>query len=134
MLKTLKNHFFMLISMKFDWQTMFLMFPNHFFDFAFVLGFVFYIFIKIAIKWVFTVRFKKFKSLYNFSPFYLTFCGKSTGALYFDLSLTKKKDILVICIEIRRKIVKNWVFIMKKRKICHKLRSLSWLLSTRKVR
>ena len=49
------------------------------------------IFIKIAINWVFTVRFKKFKSLYNFSPFYLTFCGKSAGALYFDLSLAKKK-------------------------------------------
>ena len=43
-----KNHFFMLISMKFDWQTMFLMFPNHFFDFAFVLGFVFYIFKKFS--------------------------------------------------------------------------------------
>ena len=54
------------------------------------------IFIKIAINWVFTVRFKKFKSLYNFSPFYLTFCGKSAGALYFDLSLAKKKDILVL--------------------------------------
>ena len=48
LLKTLKNHFFMLISMKFDWQTMFLMFPNHFFDFAFVLGFVFYIFKKFS--------------------------------------------------------------------------------------
>ena len=130
----LKNHFFMLISMKFEWQTMFLMFLNHFFDFAFVLGFVFYIFIKIAIKWVFTVRFKKFKSLYNFSPFLFNLLWKIHWRTLFWPISNQKKDILVICIEIRRKIVKNWVFIMKKPNICFKLRSLSWLLSTRKVR
>ena len=45
-----KKNFFMLISMKFEWQTMFLMFLNHFFDFAFVLGFVFYIFKKFSWK------------------------------------------------------------------------------------
>ena len=53
--------------------------------------------------------------------------------LFWSIS-NQKKDVIVICIEIRRKIVKNWVFIMKKPKICQKLRSLSWLLSTRKVR
>ena len=92
------------------------------------------IFIKIAINWVFTVRFKKFKSLYNFSPFLFNLLWKIRWRTLFWSISNQKKDVIVICIEIRRKIVKNWVFIMKKPKICQKLRSLSWLLSTRKVR
>ena len=54
------------------------------------------IFIKIAINWVFTVRFKKFKSLYNFSPFLFNLLWKMYWRTLFCPISSQKKDILVL--------------------------------------
>ena len=50
------------------------------------------IFIKIAINWVFTVRFKKFKSLYNFSPFLFNLLWKIRWRTLFWPISNQKQD------------------------------------------
>ena len=60
------------------------------------------IFIKIAINWVFTVRFKKFKSLYNFSPFLFNLLWKiHWRTLFCPISSQKKRYISTLVFRIK---------------------------------